>query len=81
MTRKLVKTGGSLAVTLPHELVEAFNLKAGDPIEVSVHPQTGVMTVRTGMAYVDRGEPTKAFKRRVEALIRRRAPLYRELAK
>ena len=41
MTRKIVKTGSSLAVTLPHDVVREFQLKAGDEVDVSVHPQTG----------------------------------------
>lgn len=81
MTRKIVKTGGSLAVTLPNEVVEQFKLKAGDPIEVSVHPQTGVVTIRPGILYFEGGKVTKRFKELSEELMKRREKLYRELAK
>jgi antitoxin component of MazEF toxin-antitoxin module len=81
MTRKLVKTGGSLAVTLPSELVEQFKLKAGDPVEVSVHPQTGVVTIRPGVLYFEGGKVSKRFKELSADLLKRRAALYRELAK
>ena len=49
MTRKIVKTGSSLAVTLPHDVVREFRLKAGDEVDVTVHPQTGAIVVRTGV--------------------------------
>jgi antitoxin component of MazEF toxin-antitoxin module len=46
MTRKIVQTGSSLAVTLPCDVVEQFKLKKGDEVDVSVHPQTGAITSR-----------------------------------
>jgi hypothetical protein len=35
MTRKIVQTGSSLAVTLPRDVVEQFKLKKGDEVDVS----------------------------------------------
>lgn len=81
MTRKIVKTGSSLAVTLPHDVVREFGLKPGDEVDVSVHPQTGAILVRTGVRYVEGGKVTKRFKAAADDLLRRRAKLYRELAK
>lgn len=81
MTRKIVQTGSSLAVTLPREVVEEFKLKKGDEVEVSVHPQTGVITIRPGVLYFEDGKVTKRFRKLSADLIRRRAKLYRELAK
>lgn len=81
MTRKIVQTGSSLAVTLPREVVEQFKLKKGDPVDVSVHPQTGAIVVRTGIRYLEGGKVTPRFKRLAEELRRRRAAVYRELAK
>ncbi len=81
MTRKIVQTGSSLAVTLPREVVEEFKLKKGDEVEVAVHPQTGVITIRPGVLYFEDGKVTKRFKQHVEDLIKRRAKLYRELAR
>jgi len=80
MTRKVVKTGTSLAVTLPHEVVERFKLKAGDEVEVDVHPQTGAIVVRPGVVYFDGGRVTPRFKRETQDLLKRRATLYRALA-
>lgn len=81
MTRKIVQTGSSLAVTLPREVVDEFKLKKGDEIEVSVHPQTGVITIHPGVLYFENGKVTKRFRKLSADLIRRRAKLYRELAK
>ena len=55
MKRSIVQTGSSLAVTLPMEVVQAFGLQKGQEVEVAVHPQTGAITIRPGVAYVDGG--------------------------
>ena len=81
MTRKIVQTGSSLAVTMPKEVVDQFKLKKGDDVEVSVHPQTGAITIRTGVQYFDDGKVTKRFTELARGLIQRRKKLYRELAK
>jgi antitoxin component of MazEF toxin-antitoxin module len=81
MTRKIVQTGSSLAVTLPKDIVDQFKLKKGDEVEVSAHPQTGTITVRTGVQYFDDGKVTKRFERFAADQLKRRARLYRELAK
>jgi antitoxin component of MazEF toxin-antitoxin module len=81
MERKLIQAGTSLAVTLPVEVVKAFRLKKGHTVEVSVHPVTGAVTIRPGVKYFDEGKVTKKFVRIVEALLEKRADLYRELAK
>lgn len=81
MTRKIVQTGSSLAVTLPREVVDAFKLKKGDEVEVSVHPQTGAIIVRPGIRYFERGKVTRRFQEMADDLIRRRAKLFRALAK
>lgn len=81
MTRKIVQTGSSLAITLPREVVEQLDLKKGDEVDVSVHPQTGAVIVRAGVRYFDGGKVTKRFKELSKDLLKRRARLYRELAK
>ncbi len=81
MTRKIVQTGSSLAVTLPSDVVAQFKLKKGDDVEVSVHPQTGVIAIRTGVRYVDDGKVTSRVKRLAADLRKRRAAVYTELAK
>ena len=81
MTRKIVQTGSSLAVTLPREIVDEFKLKKGDEVEVSVHPQTGVITIRPGVLYFEGGKVTKRFQQLADELLKRRKEVYRELAK
>lgn len=81
MTRKIIQTGSSLAVTLPREVVDEFKLKKGDEVEVSVHPQTGAIIVRTGVRFWEDGKVTRRFTRRAEELVKRRATLYRALAR
>jgi antitoxin component of MazEF toxin-antitoxin module len=81
MTRKLVRIGSSLAVTLPAEVVKDFKLKKGQTVEVSVHPSTGAVTIRPGIKYAEDGKATKRFRATVEKLLEKRAGLYRELAK
>jgi antitoxin component of MazEF toxin-antitoxin module len=81
MRRKLVQAGGSLAVTLPAEVVREFELRKGMTVEVSVHPQTGAVTIRPGVRLFEGGRTTRRFERLTKELIEKRARLYRELAK
>ena len=81
MHRKIVQIGSSLAVTLPAEVVQEFKLKKGQSVEVSVHPTSGAVTIRPGIKYYENGKVTKRFREKAEKLLRKRAALYRELAK
>ena len=81
MTRKIVQTGSSLAVTLPSDVVNQFKLKKGDEVDVSVHPQTGAIIVRTGMRYLEQGKVTKRFTDVSKGLMRKYDKAFRELAK
>jgi antitoxin component of MazEF toxin-antitoxin module len=81
MKRKLVQAGGSLAVTLPAEVVQEFGLEKGMTVDVSVHPQTGAVVVRPGVREFEGGKATKRFRELAEGLAAKRAKLYRELAK
>lgn len=81
MKRKLVQAGSSLAVTLPAEVVKEFRLKKGMPVDVSVHPQTGAVTIRLGAREFEKGKVTKRFEALVDDLLEKRAAVYRELAK
>jgi antitoxin component of MazEF toxin-antitoxin module len=81
MKRKLVQIGSSLAVTLPAEVVQEFKLKKGQSVDVSVHPTNGAVTIRPGIKYYENGKVTKKFREQAETLLRKRAALYRELAK
>lgn len=81
MKRKLVQAGASLAVTLPAEVVQEFKLEKGMTVDVSVHPQTGAVIIRTGVHHFENGKVTKRFERLAEAVAERYAESFRELAK
>ena len=66
MERRLVQAGGSLAVTLPAEIVKEFKLKKGMSVEVSIHPQTRAVTIRPGVRMFEDGKVTKKERRRLE---------------
>jgi antitoxin component of MazEF toxin-antitoxin module len=81
MTRKLVKIGSSLAVTLPSDVVKEFKLKKGQELEVSVHPTTGAITIRPGVRFFEEGKLTRRFRAKSEEIRRRFDAAFRELAK
>ena len=81
VTRKIVRTGSSLAVTLPHDVVREFQLKPGDEVDVSVHPQTGAIIVRTAVRYAEDGKVTKRFKAVADRVLAKYDRAFRELAK
>ena len=81
MTRRIIQTGSSLAVTLPKEVVEQFKLKKGDPVDVSVHPQTGAIVVRTRVRYIERGKVTRRFNGRARNVLAKYDKAFEALAK
>ncbi len=81
MTRKLVRIGSSLAVTLPSEVVKEFRLKKGQSVDVSVHPTTGAITIRPGVRYFEDGKVTKRFREMADAVLVRYEGAFRNLAK
>jgi antitoxin component of MazEF toxin-antitoxin module len=81
MKRKLVQAGGSLAVTLPAEVVQEFQLEKGMAVDVTVHPQTGAVTIRPGVRYFEDGKVTERFRDLARELLERRKKVYEELAK
>lgn len=46
MTQKLLKVGGSTAVTIPKKSLDALGLKAGDKVAVEIEKGTRTLTVR-----------------------------------
>jgi len=46
MKRKVIKTGNSLAVTIPAEFIKALGVKVGDEAEFVVSEQHSKMTVK-----------------------------------
>jgi antitoxin component of MazEF toxin-antitoxin module len=81
MKRKLVQAGGSLAVTLPAEVVQELELEKGMTVDVSVHPQTRAVIVRAGVRELEGGKLTRRFERAAGDLLERRQKVYRKLAK
>ena len=69
------------ALQLVQKLSYLITQEDHDAVEVSVHPQTGAIIVRTSVRYLEGGKVTKRFRQLSADLIRRRAKLYRELAK
>lgn len=81
MERQLVQAGGSLAVTLPAEIVKEFKLKKGMSVEVSIHPQTRAVTIRPGVHQFEDGKVTKRFEKLSEAIMSKYEDAFAELAK
>ena len=81
MKRKLVQAGGSLAVTLPAELIHELKLEKGMSVDVSVHPQTGAVTIRAGVRRFEDGKVTKRFRRQMEEIAEVYGDAFEELAK
>lgn len=81
MERQLVQAGGSLAVTLPAEIVKEFKLKKGMAVDVSVHPQTRAVTIRLGAKEFEGGKVTKRFQRLSTAIMQKYGEAFEELAK
>ena len=81
MKRSLVQAGSSLAITLPAEVVQAFALKKGQELEVSVHPVTGAITIRPGVLWLEGGQVGPQFRAIVGDVLGRRAALVRKAAR
>lgn len=50
-TRKVIKTGNSLGVTLPHKVIKTFNIKEGDLAQYKVK------TSKASITYTFTGHP------------------------
>lgn len=79
MKRSIVQTGSSLAVTLPMEVVQTFGLQKGQEVEVAVHPRTGAITIRPGIAYLDGGQIGERFRALADEVLGRRSALPRKV--
>jgi antitoxin component of MazEF toxin-antitoxin module len=42
--QKIIRTGNSLAVTIPSDFVKTVGIKAGQVVQVKVEPETGQVT-------------------------------------
>ena len=57
------------------------SLKKGDEVDVSVHPQTGAIIVRTGVRYLEGGKVTKRFIEASRRTLAKYDEAFRALAK
>lgn len=47
--RKVIKTGNSLCLTIPSQLIKDFNIKEGDLVQIQVNkPKTSIKYIFTG---------------------------------
>jgi len=44
MSQKVIKTGNSVAVTIPSGFVKKVGIKAGDQVKVKTYPELGKIT-------------------------------------
>ena len=78
MKRSLVQTGSSLAVTLPMEVVQAFGLRKGQEVDLTVDPLNGAVTIRPGVAWLDGGAVSERFRALADEVLERRGGLLRK---
>jgi len=57
------------------EVVQAFGLRKGQEVEVSVDPMTGAVTIRPGIAWLDGGAVTARFRALADEVLERRGGL------
>jgi antitoxin component of MazEF toxin-antitoxin module len=77
--RSIVQTGSSLAVTLPVDVVQEFGLQKGQEVELAIHPRTGAITIRPGVAFLDGGEIGARFRALADEVLERRSALPRRV--
>lgn len=44
MVQKVIRTGNSLAVTIPSDFVKSVGIRAGDTVRVKAEPDSGIVT-------------------------------------
>ena len=81
MRRSLVQIGGSLAVTLPIDVVQAFGLRKGQDVDLTVHPISGAITIRPGTAWLETGQVCADFRTLADEVLERRAGLLKKRGK
>jgi hypothetical protein len=57
------------------DVVQAFGLKKGQEVELSVHPLSGAITIRPGLALIDDGQIGDRFRTLAEEVVHRRESL------
>jgi antitoxin component of MazEF toxin-antitoxin module len=77
----LVQIGSSLAVTLPIDVVQAFGLRKGQDVDLTVHPISGAITIRPGTAWLEGGQVSSDFRTLADEVLERRAGLLKKRGK
>ena len=80
MKRSLVQIGSSLAVTLPIDVVQTFGLRKGQDVDLTVHPMSGAITIRPGVAWFENGQVSADFRTLADEVLERRAGLLKKRA-
>jgi antitoxin component of MazEF toxin-antitoxin module len=80
MKRSLVQVGSSLAVTLPVDVVQAFGLRKGQDVDLTIHPMSGAITIRPGVAWFEHGQVSADFRTLADEVLERRAGLLKKRA-
>jgi hypothetical protein len=61
------------------DVVQAFGLQKCQEVELSVHPRTGAITIRPGVAYLDGGQIGDRFRALADEVLARRSALPRKM--
>lgn len=81
MIRRLFKTGNSIVLSLPKEVLEDFGIKNGESVNLELdHQQHRLIITRVEMPVAIAGV-NEAFAHQVDAFIQQYRPALDELAK
>jgi len=81
MLRKIFKTGNSLVVSLPREILEALQLSDGAGVQVELNEDRGEIVIRPAELPLAASGVDQTFARQVDAFIEQYRPALEELAK
>jgi len=80
MLRKVFKTGNSLVVSLPKDLLEALGMRDGTDVSVELDRQNGQIMIRPAQLPVA-GDLSEEFARQVSEFIEQYRPALEALSK
>jgi hypothetical protein len=61
------------------DVVQAFGLQKGQEVELAIHPRTGAITIRPGVAFLDGGGIGERFRALADEVLERRSALPRRV--
>lgn len=80
MVRKIFKTGNSMVVSLPKEVLDSLRLGEGAEVDVELDQERGVITIAPAAVMAARGVDEE-FARQVSAFIEQYRPALEALAR